>query len=133
MQVLRRKFMSSIPHPVRHLLTDRASWRKYYKPRLDPGSPGRYPSDWDARLPNWRDADRPNVVFLRGGGLYGYLRDWMGLENLSLALYDDPAWFEEMVRRWRIVLWGCSSTCSRPVAFSMVATCGKICVITAAR
>ncbi len=96
-QVLRRKFMGSIPHPVKHLLTDRESWRKHYKPRLDPATTGRYPADWDARLPNWRDANRPNIVFLRGGGLYGYLRDWMGLENLSLVLFDDPAWFEEMV------------------------------------
>ena len=96
-QVLRRKFMSSIPHPERHLLTDRDSWRKYYKPRLDPATTGRYPLDWQARLPNWRDPQRTNIVFLRGGGLYGYLRDWMGLENLSLLLYDEPAWFEEMV------------------------------------
>src|SRR5690606_25473617 len=25
------------------------------------------------------------------------LRDWMGVENLSMVVYDDPAWFEEMV------------------------------------
>ncbi len=96
-QVLRRKFMSSIPHPVRHLLCDRESWRKHYKPRLDPASIGRYPLDWDLRVPNWRDLQRTNILFLRGGGLYGYLRDWMGMENLSLVLYDDPVWFEEMV------------------------------------
>ena len=96
-QVLRRKFMSSIPHPVKHLLTDRESWRKYYKPRLNPSTTGRYPLDWAARVPNWRDAERSNIIFLRGGGLYGYLRDWMGMQNLSLVLYDDPAWFEEMV------------------------------------
>ena len=95
--VLRRKFMSSIPHPVRHLLSDRESWRKYYKPRLDPGNPGRYPDDWDERVGNWRDPNRSNLVVVRGGGLYGYLRNWMGLEALSLVIYDDPAWFGEMV------------------------------------
>jgi hypothetical protein len=96
-QVLRRKFMSSIPHPVHYLLRDRDSWRKYYLPRLDPSTPGRYPPDWDARAQNWRDPARDNLVVVRGGGLYGYLRNWMGLENLSLVIYDDPAWFEEMV------------------------------------
>ena len=96
-QVLRRKFMSSIPHPVKHLLADRESWKRYYRPRLDPSNPGRYPADWDARLPNWRDPDRPNLVVVRGGGLYGYLRNWMGLEKLSLLIYDDPALFAEMV------------------------------------
>jgi uroporphyrinogen decarboxylase len=34
---------------------------------------------------------------LPGGSLYGWLRNWMGLERLSLLVYDDPAWFEEMV------------------------------------
>jgi hypothetical protein len=96
-QVLRRKFMSSIPHPVRYQLADRDSWRKHYRPRLDPTSPGRYPTDWEARARNWRDPNRPNIVAVRGGGLYGYLRDWMGMENLSLVIYDDSAWFEEMV------------------------------------
>jgi len=96
-QVLRKKFMSSIPHPQRHLLTDRESWRKHYKPRLDPANPGRYPSDWEQRTVNWRDTNRENLVVVRGGGLYGYLRNWMGLESLSFLIYDDPAWFGEMV------------------------------------
>ena len=95
--VLRRKFMSSIPQPLQYQLTDRESWRKIYKPRLDPTTPGRYPADWDARAVRWRDANRPEIIALRGGGLYGYLRNWLGLEKVSLVLYDDPAWFEEMV------------------------------------
>jgi uroporphyrinogen decarboxylase len=96
-RVLRRKFMSSIPTPVQHLLTDRESWNKYYKPLLDPNTPGRFPPDLAARVENWRDPDRENLVVVRGGGLYGYLRNWMGLEKLSMVIYDDPAFFEEMV------------------------------------
>jgi uroporphyrinogen decarboxylase len=34
---------------------------------------------------------------LFGGSFYGWIRNWMGLEAVSLAVYDDPAWFEEMV------------------------------------
>jgi hypothetical protein len=96
-RVLRHKFMSSIPHPTRHLLTDRNSWLKHYKPRLDPTHPVRYPADWDERVKVWTDPERDFPIFLPGGSLYGWLRDWMGMENLSLVLYDDPAWFEEMV------------------------------------
>lgn len=95
--VLRKKFMGSIPMPVRHLLVDRQSWEKHYKPRLDPSHPDRFPPDWQQRLEDWRDPDRPDVIALPGGSLYGWLRNWMGLENLSLVVYDDPAWFEEMV------------------------------------
>ena len=64
-QVLRKKFMGSIPHPVKYLLTDRESWRKHYKPRLDPTTTGRYPADWDERVPLWRDRTaRRRVVWL---------------------------------------------------------------------
>ena len=96
-RVLRHKFMSSIPKPVAHLLTDRESWRRHYLPLLDPDTPERLPADWDARVRAWRDPARPDVVALPGGSLYGWLRDWMGMEQLSLVVYDDPAWFEEMV------------------------------------
>lgn len=96
-RVLRKKFMGSIPKHLDHLLVDRDSWKKHYKPRLDPTSPGRYPIDWDERVKSWLNPDRAHPLFLPGGSLYGWLRNWMGLENLSYVLYDDPAWFEEMV------------------------------------
>ncbi len=96
-RVLRKKFMGSIPMHLGHLLTDRASWEQHYKPRLDPDHPDRYPADWETRVPYWRDADREAPVILPGGSLYGKLRDWMGMENISLLIYDDPALFEEMV------------------------------------
>lgn len=96
-RVLRRKFMSSIPQPQGHLLTDRQSWREHYQPRLDPGHPDRFPPDWEDRLKALADPNRDQVIALPGGSLYGWLRNWMGVENLSYVLYDDPAWFEEMV------------------------------------
>lgn len=96
-RVLRRKFMSSIPLPQSHLLVDRDSWRKHYLPRLDPTHPDRYPADWEERIKIWTDPNRAQVIALPGGSLYGWIRDWMGAEKVSLTVYDDPAWFEEMV------------------------------------
>lgn len=96
-QVLRQKFMRSIPKPQRYLLQDRESWRKHYMPRLESVRLERYPKDWDEQVKLWRDPNRAEPVFLSGGSLYGVLRNWIGLENLSLIVYDDPAWFEEMV------------------------------------
>jgi uroporphyrinogen decarboxylase len=89
--------MGSIPHPESHLLTDRESWEKYYKPRLDPDNPARYPADWDERVKVWKDPNRPYLAALSGGSLYGWLRNWMGMENVSYLVYDDPKLFEEMV------------------------------------
>jgi hypothetical protein len=96
-RVLRRKFMATIPKPLNHLLADRAGWERYYKGRLDATHPDRYPPDWDERVRTWTNPDRDQVIVLPGGSLYGWLRNWMGLESLSLVVYDDPAWFEEMV------------------------------------
>jgi uroporphyrinogen decarboxylase len=79
------------------LLTDRESWQVHYRPRLDPDHPARYPAEGDNALERWRDPDRDYPLILPGGSLYGWLRNWMGLENLSIVVYDDPAWFEEMV------------------------------------
>lgn len=95
--VLRKKYMGSIPHHDSHLLVDRASWKKHYKPRLDPDSPARLPANWDEAVKIWRDDTRDYPINLNGGSLYGWLRDWMGLENLCMVVYDDPAFFEEMV------------------------------------
>jgi uroporphyrinogen decarboxylase len=95
--VLRKKHMGSIPMHHGHLLVDRESWKKHYKPRLDPSHPDRYPKDWEAAVRTWTDPNRAKVCTLNGGSLYGRLRDWMGIENISMVVYDDPAWFAEMV------------------------------------
>jgi hypothetical protein len=95
--VLRTKFMGSIPMHQGHLLVDRESWNKLYKPKLDPSHPNRYPKQWEETIAIWRDPNRTYPLALNGGSLYGRLRDWMGVEDLSMVVYDDPAWFEEMV------------------------------------
>ena len=96
-RVLRKKWMGSIPHPEAYLLTDRDSWEAHYKPRLDPDDPQRFPDDWDQRVAYSRDPDRQHMLAVGAGSLYGRLRDWMGVENISYLVYDDPALFEEMV------------------------------------
>jgi len=96
-RVVKTKSASSIPLHEGHLLVDRESWRKHYLPRLDPEDPRRYPQNWDQCVKLWRDEDRELPIFLNGGSFYGWIRNWMGLEAASLVVYDDPAWFEEMV------------------------------------
>jgi Uroporphyrinogen decarboxylase (URO-D) len=96
-RVLRSKFMGSIPSHIGHLLTDRQSWEKYYKPRLDPKSPARYPAAWEKYAAYWNDPNREVPIALPGGSLFGVLRDWMGLKNVSYLMYDNPVLFEEMI------------------------------------
>ncbi len=95
--VLRKKFMGSIPEHQGHLLVDRASWVEHYKWRLDPHHPDRFPKDWTAFTNSFRAMpDVPRVFW--AGSLYGWLRDWMGVEAVSYLVYDDPDLFAEMVQ-----------------------------------
>lgn len=95
--VRKQRSSVSIPMHVGHTLIDRASWKKHYLPKLDPATPARLPADWDRRVKHWTNPGRQCPVFLNAGSLFGVLRNWMGIENLSLVVYDEPDWFEEMV------------------------------------
>jgi uroporphyrinogen decarboxylase len=96
-RVLRKKHMGTIPMHEGHLLVDRESWRKHYKPRLNPDTPGRLPKYYYENFDEWMDPNRPYSLRIMGGSLYGWIRNWMGVEAVSLLVYDDPALFEEMV------------------------------------
>src|SRR5665647_313557 len=62
--------------------------------QLDPRRAGRV-GDVKAAIAAARAADMP--ILFHCGSLYGWLRDWMGLENLSIALMTDRDWVEEMM------------------------------------
>jgi uroporphyrinogen decarboxylase len=96
-RVIRSKRMGSIPRHEAHLLVDRQSWRRHYRPRLDPEDPARIPGNMGQRPSAWSDADRKFPLVVRAGSLWGMLRNWMGLEGISLVVHDDAALFEEMV------------------------------------
>ncbi|MCL2648236.1 MAG: hypothetical protein FWD61_14700 [Phycisphaerales bacterium] len=94
-RVLRRKFMSSIPQHEAHLLEDRAGWEKHYKWRFDPNHPLRW-QNFEAKVAKWQ-AIVDDPLFVNAGSLFGRIRDLMGMEGVSLCVYDDPVLFEEMV------------------------------------
>lgn len=75
----------------------RADWERYRDERLDPDAPGRYPepAEWNRMVQAWAERDYP--ISIDGGSFYGYLRDWIGVERLSLMLYDDPDLVHEMM------------------------------------
>jgi hypothetical protein len=91
------KGSASIPRYLGHSLTDRASWKKEFVPRLNGSDPRRYPANWQEIVARFTDPGRDYPVSLPAGSLYGWIRNWMGVENLSMLIYDDRALFEEMV------------------------------------
>jgi uroporphyrinogen decarboxylase len=70
----------------------RESWSRF-KRFLDTGN--RYPVDLRQRAAAVNGKDR--VLAFMGGSLYGWLRNWMGVENISYIMYDDPQLLEEMI------------------------------------
>jgi len=97
--VVAREFKGELsfhmPQWMQFPLRTRDDWENKIKPRLNPNSPERYPSDWAESVIHWRQRDYP--LTMRMGSIFGWLRNWMGIENISLALYDDPEWIQEMM------------------------------------
>ena len=98
--VERGKIMSAIPAHLDHLLQDRESWEKHYKPRMQPDDPRRFQSQdpWTKTwIEKWTHPDRDYPLSIYAGSLYGRQRQWFGLVRVSEVIYDDPKLFEEIV------------------------------------
>ncbi len=89
-----KKHPEKMPMYLDFPVKDRASWEQYKK-RLDPATLERWPTDWDGYVKRMNSKDEP--VMLNVGGLFGYLREWMGVEPLLYLLYDDPNLVEDMM------------------------------------
>ena len=90
------KHSVTIPEPVEHALTGRGTWPEF-KRRLRPDDPRRIPEDFVERLAPHKDGGRTWPLSIGAGSVYGRIRDWIGLEDLSLLLYDDRALVQEII------------------------------------
>lgn len=76
--------------PVR----DRKSWKEFKK-RLNPHSPGQYPDNWDELKKVWQNRDYP--LGINVGSFYGWIRDWIGVEDLTYMFYDEPSLIHQIM------------------------------------
>ena len=89
-----------MPEYVAHPVTDRDSWERDVKWRLDPGASGRF-DESDRLLP------KAEELIGKGGmvaqcliGGYMYLRSLVGPEGILYMVYDDPELVHDMMRAW---------------------------------
>ncbi len=85
---------STMPRYLEYGLRTRDDWERLKRERLAPDTEGRI-GDLQVAVHNAESAGRP--VFVHCGSLYGWLRNWMGVEGLSIALMTERAWVEEMM------------------------------------
>ncbi len=99
----------SMPQYLEYPVRDRKTWNQHKK-RLDPFSKGRFPDGWDIMtektVTNWplkkelkgkSFQERDFTLFQMCASLFGMPRDYMGIENISIALYDDPLLVQDMM------------------------------------
>jgi len=94
---------SSMPQFLRYPVESRRDFEELKK-RLNPYSPARYPLWWEEKKRIWKDRDYPLSIHV--GSLFGWIRNWMGLEGVALTLYDDPEFIEDMMEylTWHILI-----------------------------
>jgi uroporphyrinogen decarboxylase len=92
---MKPEYGASIPHYLRYAIETRADWERLRDERLNPDHPDRLPPYLDARIRRLRNRDYPLSLWL--GSLYGWVRNWMGVERISLMVYDDRPLVEEIM------------------------------------
>ena len=90
------KKSSNIPHYMDFTLKTPQDWEKHYKWRLQP-DPKRLPTP-ENLANNIRHNNECGLPVAFGtGSLMGWIRDWMGVENLAYFQHDHPDVFKDMV------------------------------------
>jgi len=92
--IYERRVGAFFSHYLRYPLRSREDWEKL-RPFFDPDTPGRFPLNWEEVAESYKERDYPLGIGL--GSLYGWLRNWMGVKNVSIAFYRDPNWVAEMM------------------------------------
>lgn len=88
------KNQSNIPHYMDFTLKTPEDWEAHYKWRLQP-DPKRIPKDLAAHVARAEASGLPITFWT--GSMMGWIRDWMGVENLAYFMYDHRDCFAEMV------------------------------------
>ena len=87
---------ASIPHFIDYPVKSESDWRAL-KSRLDPDDSKRFPADFFARANALNNGDKAVQIGSYPYGLFGTLRDMMGVEELLINFIDQPDLIAEMM------------------------------------
>ncbi len=97
------KHRSCIPHFIDFTLKTAAEWDRY-KQRLQP-DPARIPDDLDERIARAEGSGLP--IAISTASMMGWIRNWMGVENMCYLMFDAPDCYADMVDTLaELTCWG---------------------------
>ena len=73
-------------------------WERLKIERLNPTTPGRVPQDWDAFRARLRETGEAVQVGWYPYGVFGTCRDLLGVEELLVSFYTEPAMVQDMMQ-----------------------------------
>ncbi len=90
------KGKSMIPRYISYPVKTPEDWLELKK-RLDPNDPKRFPDNWNELVGYYNSTDKVVQLGSYPYGLFGTLRDMMGVENLCMNFYDQPELVQDMM------------------------------------
>ena len=87
---LAKKSRDSIPLFLEYPVKTRSDWEKIKDERLNPDSPERFPDNWDIMAEEFGNSEYGLQVGEYPYGLFGILREFMGVEELLISFYTQP-------------------------------------------
>jgi uroporphyrinogen decarboxylase len=118
--VLRKAGAGSIPAEVDHLLKNRQSWEEHYLHRLqfvkervtdaNVNTGIEFKPFLKGGLEFLKDANRQNPLGLFCGSLFGQIRNWIGVENISYMYMDDEPLYDEIINTVGELCYKCTET-----------------------
>lgn len=121
------KHKSCIPHYIDFTLKTAKNWDEYKK-RLQPDSV-RIPSDLDNKITSVENSGLP--IGINTASMMGWIRNWMGVVNMSYLMYDARDVYADMVNTLaELVCWGIDQVIPRmktkpDMGFGWEDICGK--------
>jgi uroporphyrinogen decarboxylase len=88
----------SMPRFIDFPVKDWDTWKQFKEEHYNINYPGRWDTteaEWKALAKRLDDCDKP--VPINCGGFYGFARDLMGVENISVAIALDPELVEDIM------------------------------------
>ena len=81
---------NSIPQYLDCPVKNRQDWERIKAERLQADDPARFPQDWEMLVESYKNDGHAIQIGRYPYGLFGTVREMMGVEELLVAFYDEP-------------------------------------------